>query len=153
MRPQPWKREAGGAPEERRPATPRRHSSSLTAEIVRITEQERKTQRLAYGLTLFTLQTALAIVCLTDASVVLAADWAKDPMRRGAALDAEVEKDTIRKPLEDVVLAPTPEEIASWPARDSDVSREALAEATRVVRKRRLREAVQRYQGAQGTHP
>ena len=101
-------REGGGVPEERRPATPRRHCSSLTAEIIRITVPERKAQHRGYGFTLSTLRTDLAMLCLTDASVALAAACSEQPEPRGAALDAEGKKDTMRKPLEDVVLASTP---------------------------------------------
>ena len=105
-------------------------------------ERVRKTPRNGIGVSLWTMHVALAIVSLTGTTFELSADWLQRRRRRGVLLPQNVSRQELINHLQNIVLATSPEMIANWSDMHMCPNKMALAEATRFVRRRQLRDSV-----------
>ena len=102
----------------------------------------RKTPRNAIGVSMWTMHVALAIVSLTNTTFELSADWLQRRRRLGILLPQNVSRQEVINHLQNIVLATSPDIIANWSDVHMCPNKTALAEATRFVRRRQLRDLV-----------
>ena len=88
------------------------------------------------------MQTAMAILSLSNMSYDMAVDWLMDPKRKGIKVPEEITRATATTTLEEIVLAAGAAEIVSWGDRERCRNQSALRCATDYVRERRLYQVV-----------
>ena len=110
----------------------------------------RRTPRPVLGVSTFVMQTAMAILSLSNMFYDMADDWLMGPKRRGVKVPEEITRATTRTTLEEILLAANAAEIVSWGDCDRCRNQSALRCATDYVRKRRLYQVVAVANNTQG---
>ena len=103
-----------------------------------------KTPRNAIGVSLWTMDVALAIVSLTNTTFELSADRLQRRRRNGTRVPANVSRATVIEHLQDIVLMASAEDICRWGDIHDAPNRRAVEEATRWVQRSYLGTMVSR---------